>query len=250
LRNLIDDQQVKKMTAVYLNAINSGDQNQLKSVDADMQKNLHPTVYAMVKTSAGAQYRSQIETSNMVWQGSPVGQETMASLSNLRQKASTLQQVKANIAEYKTTNWETGDANRLKQNIIALLSRPEMGVEGRNAADAVASGLAGFTVDPSGVSTSSKRMNSALDNITKVIEAQLQQLEVQNQNVKVPIYQQTLDSTKAALRQAVDTKTDKPSPPLINGRITPTNTPVGASIQPVNGATGATGTPPVSRFRP
>jgi len=248
LNSLSEDQQVKKMTAVYLNAINSGDQNQIKSVDADMQKNLHPAVYAMVKTGAGAQYRSQIETSNMVWQSSPVGQETMASLSNLRQKASTLQQVKANIAEYKTTNWETDRANQLKQNIISLLSRPEMGVEGQTAANAVASGLAGLRADLGGVSTASQRIDNSLDNINKVIEAQLQQLEVQNQNVKVPIYQQTLDSTKAALKQAISTTTNKQAPLLINGKSYRTNTLV-PGVQPVSQPNETPLVPPVSQFR-
>jgi hypothetical protein len=218
LQSMEEDRQVRQAAAQYQAAFASGDQKEIARLDSDLSKKLTPEILTMARNQGASNYRSQVETANLTWSGSPAGQETSRNLALLNQKASILQQVKANIAEYRDAPFGSDDSNRIKQNIIALLSKPEMGVEGRNAAASIEAGLGGLRFDTAGLSTSTQRIDSSLKNLENVIGAEIKQLEVQNAHVKVPVYLQNLDSTKNALKTAITTTTKKPPPNLLEGR--------------------------------
>lgn len=169
----------------------------------------------------------------------------MAQLQAVQDKASTISQVKAYIAQYNSAGYETDQAHQLKANIVALLSKPEMGPEGQNAADLVKGGVLGVRLDPSGFSSTKQRLDSSLQNIEAGIAADLSQINTQNKGVMAPAYQNAYQNTVASFQQARNTST-KANVPNLFGNPTPQN-PGAGTMQQVNTAPPALGPNPPNK---
>lgn len=238
-----EERAIRSATAEYMAAYQSGDPKAIGAIDAKLSAKMDPGLMQVAKNQAGAQVKSAQEGANLVWQSSPTGQKTMAQLQTIQDKASTISQVKSYIAQYNSAGFETDRANEAKNNIIALLSRPEMGPEGQNAADLVRGGVLGMRLDPSGFSNPRGRLENSLQNIEAAIGADLQQIQVQNQGVKVPIFVNTYQNTLASYQKAKSTTTKQTY--NLFGNPTPSNP--GGAMQQVNTAPPALGPNPPNK---
>lgn len=239
-----EDRAVKMATAQYKLAYQSGDPQSIAAVDAKLS-NLDPGLIQLAKNDAQAAIKGAQMTQNLEWQSGPQGQKTMAQLQAVQDKASTISQVKAYISQYNSAGYETDQANQLKANIVALLSKPEMGPEGQHAAELVKGGVLGVRLDPSGFSNTKQRLDSSLQNIEAGIAADLSQINTQNKGVTAPAYQNAYQNTVASFQQARNTST-KANVPNLFGNPTPQNPGAGA-MQQVNTAPPALGPNPPNK---
>jgi hypothetical protein len=239
-----EERQIRAATAEYMAAYQSGDQKAIEALDAKFSAKMDPGLMQLAKNEAGAKVKSAQEGASMFWASSDPGKKTLAQLQTIQDKASTISQVKSYIAQYNSAGFETDKANEAKNNIIALLSRPEMGPEGQNAADLVRGGVLGMRLDPSGFSNPKGRLENSLQNIEAAIGADLQQIQVQNQGVKVPIFVNTYQNTLASYQKAKSTTTKQAAPNLFSN---PTPTNPGGSMQQVNTAPPALGPNPPNK---
>lgn len=228
-----DNRAVQLATAQYKNAYMNNDAESVAALDKKLS-NLDPGLVQLAKGEAQAAINSARKLEDINWQGSPQGEKTMAELQSVQKKSQTIAQVKTLIGQYNAAGWETTNANELKENIVALLNRPEMGPEGQHAADLVKTGILGIRPQPSLTNmytTTKERLDSSLENLERGIEADLKQIETQNQGVRVPMYLNTITNTKASFNQAKGISTRPPAPNM-NG--TPTPSRPGVGMQNVN----------------
>jgi hypothetical protein len=255
-KEIADNRAIKSAAAQYVAAMSSGDEKKIAELDRTLGASMPPGQLQLAKNEATSAYKGGIESANLFWQSSESGQKTSQDLSKLRVAADIVAQLKSNIAEYNAAGFNTDKANVIKDNIVALLSRPEMGVEGQNAAKMVQSGFLGARFDRTksfGVSSASERIDDAIQNIDNSLQSQLKQIELQNSHVRVPAYTQNLTSTANALNNALKTPTKKNTPQLISqpmNTLQP-NAPAGQNIQPVNNLNPmqSPALPPASGFR-
>jgi hypothetical protein len=228
-----EDRQIRAATAEYMAAYQSGDPEAIATIDAKLKAKMDPGLMQLAKNDAGAKVKSAQEGASLFWASSDPGKKTLAQLNSIQDKASTISAIKSYIAQYNSAGFETDKANEAKNNIIALLSRPEMGPEGQNAADLVRSGVLGMRLDPAGFSKPKGRLENSLQNIEAAIGADLQQIEVQNKGIKVPIFLNTYQNTVDSYEKAKNTPTKEAAPNLFSN---PTPTNPGGATQQVNTA--------------
>lgn len=219
-----EERAARKATGLYQVAMQAPDPDKaVAALENELKRDpsLTPGVLAQAKLTATSAVNSNIATKDILWRDSPPGQKTLADLNTLQRKSTTLAKVRTAIAQYKAAGAETVKADELKENIVSMLSQPEMGDEGQNAAKQFRSGLLGIRVDPKGLSSSSNRILNSLDTIQASIASDVQQLALQNQGVSAPTYQSTLRNTQAALQQAQNVSVNPPAQSIWNGKQLP-----------------------------
>jgi len=240
-KTLQQENAIKLATAEYQAALMSQDPEAVKALDTKY-KNLQPGLIQLAKFNAQGAIKGGQKLEDITWNDSPQGQKTMGELTTLQKKASTISQVKTYVAQYNAAPLQSHKQNEAKQNIIALLSRPEMGPEGENAADLVRDGVLGYKLDFSGYSNPKGRLDNSLAGIEASIEADLKQIQTQNQGVKAPSYLQGFQNTVSSFQQARNTSTRPPAHNLFMN-LTPTDPGV-PILQQVNSQPGYFGANP------
>lgn len=243
--------QLDDISSQYIAAMSSGDQKKVQQLDAQYA-NVNPAVVDRAKLAAQQKIMDRTTAANMVWSQSPEGARTQSKLQAIQNKAETVSQLADYVREYKNAGLGTAKQDAAKQNIIALLNRPELGEQGQILAQDFASGVSGLRVTPASITTSTERLSNGLSLLAKTSQSEISQIEQQNAHVKVPAFLNTLQSTKTALDQALMKKTDAPKPPIFmnqNGQMQQVGAPRFDQTQ-MNNAFNPTGAPlPPSRFR-
>lgn len=170
-----EDRGVEKASKLYGAAMKAGDQRKVAELDAEFGKELGPQGIQLAKQKAAADASTAQTLSDINIRGTQVGAQAINEVAAANAEATQLNQTVSDALDYIKATPGSAEADVAKEKVLASL--PETDREYVRKGSGV--GLAGYTLDTSGMSRPQDRMVQTLQKIRGDMEKRVNMLENQ-----------------------------------------------------------------------